>query len=45
MIYLNQTIILYTLNLASAVSQLYPNKTGRKKNSENKNMWISKKQI
>ena len=31
MMYVNQIIILYTLSLSSAVSQLYPNKTGRKK--------------
>ena len=30
--YVNQMIILYTLNLYSAVCQLYLNKTGRKKN-------------
>ena len=32
MIYVSQIIMLYTLNLYSAVFQLYFNKTGRKKN-------------
>ena len=32
MMYVNQIIILYTLNLHSAVRQLYLNKTGRKIN-------------
>ena len=31
MMYVNQIIMLYILNLYSAVSQLYLNKTGRKK--------------
>ena len=31
MIYLSQIIMLYTLNLYSAVCQIYLNKTGRKK--------------
>ena len=31
MMYVNQIIMLYTLNLYSAVCQLYLNKTGRKK--------------
>ena len=30
MMYVNQVIMLYILNLYSAVYQLYPNKTGRK---------------
>ena len=30
MMYVNQAIMLYTLNLYSAVCQLYLNKTGRK---------------
>ena len=32
MMYVSQIIMLYTLNLYSAVFQLYLNKTGRKKN-------------
>ena len=31
MMYVSQVIMLYTLNIYSAISQLYLNKTGRKK--------------
>ena len=34
MMYVSQIVILYTLNLHSAVCQLYLNKTGRKKKKE-----------
>ena len=34
MMYVSQIIMLYTLNLYSAVCQLFPNKTGRKKKEE-----------
>ena len=33
-IYVNQIIMLYTLNVYSAVSQLYLNKSGRKKKTK-----------
>ena len=38
MVYVNQIIMLYTLNLCSAVCQLYLNKTGRNKQMKRQNI-------
>ena len=38
MVYVNQIIMLYTLNLCSAVCQLYRNKTGRNKQMKRQNI-------
>ena len=39
MMYASPTMMLYTLNLYSAVCQLYPNKTGRRIKKENLSPW------